>query len=300
MATKSRGTDPNRKRLAAERAAEARRRIAEQQRRRRLITVAAAVGAVIVVIAAFVVVKVVSNGNGPKSGVKATTAAAQVSTALASVPQSAFDAVGVGSAGSAPPKALSGPPLTAGGKPRVLYVGAEWCPFCAAERWGLAVALERFGDLRGLQEVSSSPSDTAPNTPSISFHGATYSSSYLSFDGKELQSNQVVGGNYATLDTLSASDRSLFEKIAKGGFPFVDLGGTSWIGFAQYSPTVLAGKTQAQVAAALTDTSTAISKGVLGTANLITASLCRLTHDQPSAVCSSRGVTTAAAALPKT
>ncbi len=31
------------------------------------------------------------------------------------------------------------------GKPEVLFVGAEFCPFCAAERWPLIVALSRFG-----------------------------------------------------------------------------------------------------------------------------------------------------------
>lgn len=30
-----------------------------------------------------------------------------------------------------------GHPLTAGGKPEVLYVGTEFCPYCAAENWVL-------------------------------------------------------------------------------------------------------------------------------------------------------------------
>ncbi|MGH3290263.1 MAG: DUF929 family protein, partial [Trebonia sp.] len=46
--------------------------------------------------------------------------------------------------------AVSGPPLTRGGKPEVLYVGAEYCPYCAMENWPLIVALSRFGQFTGL------------------------------------------------------------------------------------------------------------------------------------------------------
>jgi hypothetical protein len=60
---------------------------------------------------------------------------------------------------------------------------------------------------------------------------------------------------------------------------------------------VLQGKTQAQIAAALSDPNSAIAKAVDGTANLITAAVCQLTNGQPGAVCQSSGVTTATAAL---
>ena len=296
MAAKSKGPDPNRKRLAAERAAEARRRIAEEQRRRRLITVAAAVGVIVVIVAVFVVVKVVSGKNDPKSGTPAAAAPAAVTSALADVPTSVFDSIGLGDAKAAP-KPTTGTALTANGKPRVLYVGAEWCPYCAAERWAVAVALERFGNFSGLQEVSSSPTDVYPSTPSLSFDGATYTSSYLAFTGKELQSNQVSGGSYKTLDTITGSDKALFDK-AGGSFPFIDLGGSSLVAGAQYDPAVLKGKTQTQVAAALSQPKTTIALGIVGSANLLTAKLCTLTGNAPAAVCTSKAVKTAAAALP--
>ena len=297
MASRSKGTDPNRKQLAAERAAEARRRIAEdQRRRRRLITVAGAVGAVVLIVLVFVVIKVVDNSNSPESGTAAESASEVVTSKIAAVPASVFDAIGTGDA-SAAPKPTSGSALTGDGKPRVLYVGAEWCPYCAAERWAIAVALERFGTFTGLQEVSSSPSDTYPNTATLSFHGATYTSTYLAFTGKELQSNQASGSSYKTLDTITGSDKALFDK-AGGSYPFVDLGGTSTVTGAQYDPGVLKGKTQAQIATALSQPKTSIALGVDGAANLITAKLCTLTGNAPTAVCTSRGVKTAAAALP--
>ena len=66
---------------------------------------------------------------------------------------------------------------------------------------------------------------------------------------------------------------------------------------ASYSPQVLQGKTQTQIATALADPNSPIAKAVDGTANLITAAICQITDGQPAAVCQSAGVTTATAAL---
>jgi hypothetical protein len=56
---------------------------------------------------------------------------------------------------------------------------------------------------------------------------------------------------------------------------------------AQYDPQVLSGQTWAQVAAALQDPSSAIAKGADGAANMITATICKVTNNQPSNVCTS-------------
>lgn len=300
MANKSRSTPPTaaQKRLAAERAAAARERIRADQRRHRLIVVAAAVGAVILLAGVLVVVKLASGSSGPKSGEKARVAPAAVASTLASIPASAYDAVGTGDAKAAP-QPTGGAALVSGGLPRVLYVGAEWCPFCAAERWALTTALVRFGTFSGIGQTRSSPTDVDANTPTLTFHGATYSSKYLAFSPYELQSNQVSGNSYATLDPISGPDKALFEKSG-GGYPYLNLGGKYLVHSAQYDPAVLGGssRTQAQVAAAIKDPSTAISKGVLGAANLLTADLCKLTKGQPAAVCTSSAVRKATAALP--
>jgi hypothetical protein len=186
----------------------------------------------------------------------------------------------------------------------VVYVGAEYCPYCAAERWAMAVALSRFGTFTGLGETASSPSDVYPNTATLTFHGASYASTYLSFTAREIQSNQVVNGAYAPLDTLSAVDQALFTKYnappytdSAGSIPFIDIGGRYLISGSSYSPQVLQGKTQTQIAAALADPNSAIAKAVDGTANLITAAICQITNGQPGAVCQSPGVVTATAAL---
>src|SRR5262245_32109496 len=49
----------------------------------------------------------------------------------------------------------SGEPLLDAGGPVVFFMGAEWCPFCASERWALVEATSRFGEWRDLGELLS-------------------------------------------------------------------------------------------------------------------------------------------------
>src|SRR6266568_183753 len=90
------------------------------------------------------------------------------STDSASVPATTLDRAAAGpvypAKGSTYPHAIRtirprGPLLTASGKPEIVYVGAEYCPFCAAERWALSVALSRFGSFSGLRLIHSSSTD---------------------------------------------------------------------------------------------------------------------------------------------
>ena len=65
----------------------------------------------------------------------------------------------------------------------------------------------------------------------------------------------------------------------------------------QYVPSVLAGLSWTQVAAAMRDSSSPVAKAVDGAANVITAAICTLTHGQPGGVCRSAGVEAAAGSL---
>ncbi len=64
------------------------------------------------------------------------------------------------------PTVLSGqPPMTLNGKsPAMLYYGAEYCPYCAAERWAMTAALARFGTWSNLQITASSHTDVDAKT----------------------------------------------------------------------------------------------------------------------------------------
>jgi hypothetical protein len=290
------GSTAAQKRLAGQRALAAASG-ARAARRRRLFAVLVPVLAVLVVVAVLVAVKIGTGAGSPKSGQSATAADESVISKVSSVPASVLDAVGTGTV-TALPKPVSGPALSADGKPRMLYVGADYCPFCAAERWPIVVALARFGTFHNLGQTASSPKDVYPNTATLTFHGATYTSAYLSFTGTELQSNQVVDGGYAPLDTLSGADRALMQRYdADGSIPFVDLGGRYVIIGTSYKPDVLQGKTHAEIAAALADPNSAIAKGIDGTANVVTAAMCLATAAKPAGVCSAPGVVTAATKL---
>lgn len=261
---------------------------AAEKRRRRLVIAVSAVVAVVVVVAALVVISLLAP---KKTAAGSTTLDPAVSSTLTGIPVATFDTVGAGQGVSNPPKAISAPALTADSKPRVLYVGAEFCPYCAAERWPFVVAMARFGQFSGLQATTSGAApEQFPDTPTLSFHGATYTSQYLSFAGVETQTN-----THQPLDTLSADDQKIFSTYnSGGGIPWIDYGGKVASNGASIDAGLLAGKTQAEVATAIADPSTPLSKAVLGSANTITAQLCQLTTNQPAAVCTSTGVTAAA------
>jgi len=302
MASRTKGKEAARERAAAMRAAEQR-----ADRRRKVLLGVGGVGLVLLVVVILVVAKLAGAGGGDST----TTASAgssnlpaSVSKAITSVPAATFDKVGVGTA-SNPPKKIDAPALTADGKPKVLYVGAEYCPFCAAQRWPVVVALSRFGTWSGLTATTSASDDTFPDTPTLSFHGASYASDYLSFTGVETETNERgSNGSYGPLDKLSDADQKTFDDFNKppyvessGGIPFLDIGGTHVVTGASFSPELLKDKSKAAIAADIANPDSELGKAVGGSANVLTAVICTQTDQQPANVCTSPGVKAAAAQL---
>jgi hypothetical protein len=207
----------------------------------------------------------------------------QIVSEITSLPASELESIGQGTANNLI-KPVTGTPLTgATGKPEVLYAGGEFCPFCAAERWPMIIALSRFGTFSGLKATSSSSTDAYPNTATFTFHGATYTSQVIDFRGVE-----TTDRDRNPLDSLTAADQQLFNKYdTQGTIPFVDLGNRYAFVGAMYSPDVLADKSWQSIANDLQDPSSAQAKAIIGSANLLTAAICKLTSDQPPTVCSS-------------
>jgi hypothetical protein len=199
-----------------------------------------------------------------------------------SLPPSEFDAVGQGTANNLI-KPISGTALTGpGGKPEVFYYGAEFCPYCAAERWPLIIALSRFGTFAGLQTTSSSSTDVYPNTPTFTFRSATYTSQYIDF-----RSVETADRDQKPLQTPTAGEQQLVNRYDTGGYiPFVDFGNRYAFNGAMYTPDVIGGMSWQAVADSLTQPDSAQAKAIVGSANLITAAVCKMTSDQPAAVCS--------------
>ena len=252
--------------------------------------VGTSIAAVIVIVAVLIIVKVATNGSSTPHNTAA--ASGSITSEVTSVPASVLNQVAAGDA-SGPRKTLTGAALTSNGLPRVLYVGAEWCPYCAAERWALAVALSRFGTLTHLGVTRSSSDDVDANTATLSFHGAHYTSKYVALTADEIQDNA-----HKNLDSMTPGDSALFQSISGGTFPFIDIAGKYYFSV-QYDPAILGGSgmTQAQIARAIHDPSSAIAKAVDGSANVLTAAICASTKNAPAAVCTSPGVVAAAKTL---
>ncbi len=292
---KAAARDKRQQRIEAIKAQQAR------EARRKVTLSITAVSVVVVIIAALIVVKIVTGGHPAGSATPPGLASPAIVTALSTVPVATFNSVGAGTVLTRP-VAITASPLTANGKPRILYDGAEYCPYCAGERWAMAVALARFGTWSNLGVTASSATDIFPNTATLAFHGATYTSTYLSFTGYEETTNQPQGSSYVPLDTLPAADQAIVSKYdaapyvsasSAGTIPFVDIGGKFVISGASYDVSILQGKTHEQIAAALKDPTSAISKAIIGTANVITADICALTGNVPASVCTSAGVVAA-------
>jgi thiol-disulfide isomerase/thioredoxin len=290
-----------REKIAAQHAA-ARR----AENRKRGLIAGGSVVLVLAIVVAFIVIKGLggtsaSAGSTSASGQKQPTS---VVSEIADVPASTLNAVGTG---TTYPKAIqtitgSPAPLTQGGKHVVVYVGAQYCPYCAAERWALTAALSRFGTFTGLSFIHSSSTDVDPSTPTLSFYKSSYSSKYVVFEPTEAETVTK-----APLQKLTTLDNQLMAKYDvppyvpssnyDGSFPFVDFGNKYVIDGASYDPAVLKRLTWAQVAAALKDPSSPVAKSVDGATNLITAAICKATGGQPGSVCTSAGVTKASGAI---
>lgn len=242
------------------------------------------VAAIALMIGAFLIFRWYTTPLPPKPLPPDTTQA--VVDQMTALPPSEFDAVGQGTANNLikpePGPALTGPT----GKPEVFYYGAEYCPYCAAERWPLIIALSRFGTFSGLKTTSSSSSDIYPNTPTFTFHGATYTSQYIDFVSVE-----TTDRNQNPLETPTAAEQALVSRYdTSGSIPFVDFGNRYAFAGAMYLPDTLSGESWQAIAADLQSPETKQARAIVGSANLITAAICKLTGDQPAAVCSSQTI----------
>lgn len=207
---------------------------------------------------------------------------AEVAAQATSIPPQVIDSVGAGGVKNPLKPAAGGASLTgSNGKPQVLYMGAEYCPYCAAERWSLVVALSRFGTLQGLSLTTSSSSDIFPDTPTFSFHGSSYQSDTIAFSAVELEKR-----DRSPLQTPSGQQQQVMSaNDPAGSIPFIDIGGRYVALGAGYQPDLLAGKSPAQVAAALTDASSPITKAIVGNANWLTAAICKASGAADATVC---------------
>lgn len=282
------------KKAATERIAAARAAQAKANRRRNIMVAGGSTLAVVLVVGVIVAVglstkkKTSSGGGNPVVAASSTVISGLAAASKLTSAQPDLSTI------SGPPSRLTGAPLTGtGGKPQVLYIGADYCPYCAVTRWPLTVALSRFGTFSNLKTTKSSATDTAgPNTPTLSYHGASYTSQYVDFVGVE-----QADGLGKPLDSLSAAQNSLFQNFGKGNYPFIDFGG-KWVQSGASSlPAPLAGLSPEDVAKEIANTTSKPGAMVAAGADVFTAIICELDGGKPANVCTSTGVATATTAL---
>jgi len=273
-----------RARIEAQRAAARRAEV-----RNRILITGGSILVVVVVVVAFIVFKATQkparpagSGSGSSTSATGTVLPPAVMRDVASVPAAVLNTVGPGSVPklvATPVANINGAPLTANGKPEMLYIGAEFCPYCAAMRWSMAIALSKFGTLSNTRGIHSSPTDADPNTPTLTFYKSRYSSPYLVFTPVE---NENV--DHALLQKPTAAQEQIWAKYDANSYPFIDVGGKYMITII-YDPAVLAGKTWSQIAAALHDPASPIAQGAVGAANYLIAAICKTTGNTPASVC---------------
>lgn len=270
-----------RERMAAERAARKR-----AEKRRRMLIALGSVTAVVAIAAALVTFSLTRSPAHLTAS--ESVAPAAVARQVTSVPASALTQVSPGRVVTPlHPVTSSGPPLTVNGKPAIVFVSEESCPFCAAERWSLTVALSHFGTWDHLGITSSAANDIFPNTATLSYRAAQYHSSQLTLQTTELTDNagkplqaattldrQLIG-QYDVPPYVNSADQS-------GAVPFLDIGNRYILAGAQYDPQVLAGLSATQIAADLRDPSSPVAQAIDGSANVIIAAINQVLHDQAS------------------
>ena len=247
---------------------------------------------VVVIIAASAIF--VLNG-GPKDQTLATYDNKLVPASFLSklnISDSISNQVGIGSVTSFPTILANATPLKIDNKTVVFYYGAEFCPFCAAERWGMLIALMRFGTFSGVKFMTSSATDAvSPSTPTFTFYNSSYYSPYITFMPVETETNTG-----APLESPTSQEQALFNfydannqqlpSIERGSIPFIDIGNYSIQIGANYQPkAVLYATNWSVIAQDLQSPSSVQSQAIIGTANLLTAQICVADNNTPQNVC---------------
>lgn len=282
----------NSRAAATERAAQMRAEANRKDKQRKNL-IAAVVGVVVIIIAV-AVGSVIASRPGPAPATAGNAGVAAL-TKLKAVPAATFNNAVAPTPQQVPAKIDGATVTKVDGKPQVLYVGAEYCPFCAIERWALIASLSRFGSFEGITETTSSSTDSLPDTPTFSFLKAKYTSDHVAFKAVETADREGK-----PLQKLDGADQALFTKNnPKGNIPWISWGGTNATAGATVDGRAFEGKTYKQIITGILDPKSDIGKSVLPAANVMTAQICSQNGAQPATVCSSPGVQAASVLLKK-
>ena len=157
------------------------------------------------------------------------------------------------------------------GKLFVFFMGAEFCPYCAAERWAIVRSLQKFGQWDGLKQTISAARDQPfLNLPTYDFTSATYNSPHIEFVAREIKDRE-----FKQLQKLLKTEEKLIRKYnPKKEIPFLLIGGRFMQIGSGFPPKIFIGHTFRQTETELKKVESEIRKTIDEEANVISALLC--------------------------
>jgi len=246
---------------------------------RRLVFPLLSIGIVVAVVIGFVASSLSSGGATASEGPASPTVVTQATT----VARGVLTQVGESREATALQPVRNGSPLTVDGKPGIVFVSEESCPFCAAERWPVVIALSHFGSWHHLGATTSSSTDVYPSTATFSFRNATFDSPYLALRTTELANNagrplqpessldaQLIN-HYDVPPYVNSADQT-------GAVPFLDIDNHDVLAGAQYNPQVLAGLSISQIAAQLDNPDSPVAMAIDESANALIGAIDQALH----------------------
>jgi hypothetical protein len=178
-------------------------------------------------------------------------------------------------------------PHLSGGHPLTLFLGGQFCPFCASMRWPFVKALSRFGTFSGLGQINSQQGTDGFNSiGSYDMTKATFKSDYVTlrmFEVADVKGNPLQQPDAETTALLNQFD-------PQGSIPFVFVGG-SYVAQLPYSPALLQGKTFQQILDEVNSNNPGeVGHAIDAEADGITAIICKTDGAQPAEVCNQPGI----------
>ena len=243
-----------------------------------------AVGAVVAVVAIVAVLVIVGISNNSGSGPLRQPAPQAAVQTITNVPDVVLTSAASKISNLYPAVPGVTGALNSGGKPELLYIGAEFCPFCAAERWPMIIALSKFGTFTNLQQTHSAVTDG--NVGTWSFYGATYTSKYLTFTSVENETNTSQPLQQPTAAQQKIWTTNETKYLGQGGsYPFIDIGGKYLMLSSQYTDSIVFNKNFSTILGTVGSNNNTVGASIDAAGAAMTKYICDVTGNTPASVC---------------
>ena len=136
--------------------------------------------------------------------------------------------------------------------------------------------------------MQSSATTAFANVSTFTFYDTYYSSKYVILESVERYSSlNPTGAKYLSLQIPDQRQRAAVANYASSAttFPLLDVANRWVLNGASFTPSVLMGLSQDQIAGDLSSSQSPLTQAVVSAANEITASICAVDGQKPGSVC---------------